>query len=139
MVEERSFGGRDLNKIFLSGRLTKDPEVKTAQSGKAYTRVGIAVDRAFSKDKEVDFFNLVVFGKTAEFLGKWFSKGSKLLVEGRLQNSTYKDKEGNDRTATEVIVDNVEFADSKKPSGGGKTNESRSDDDDFPPGFDPPF
>lgn len=120
-----------MNKIFLSGRLTKDPEVKTAQSGKAYTRVGIAVDRPFSKDKEVDFFNLVVFGKTAEFLGKWFSKGSKILVEGRLQNSSYKDKEGNDRIATEVIVDNVEFADSKKKDSG---NAKRGADDDyFPP------
>lgn len=119
-----------MNKIILSGRLTKDPEVRYAQSGTAHTRVGIAVDRAFSKNKEVDFFNLVVFGKTAEFLGKWFSKGSKLLVEGRLQNSTYKDKEGNDRIATEVIVDNVEFADSKKKQQGN------SGSDDTPP-FDP--
>lgn len=129
-----------MNKIFLSGRLTKDPEVRYSQSGTAYTRVSIAVDRPFSKDKDksVDFFNLVVFGKTAEFLGKWFSKGSKILVEGRLQNSTYKDKEGNDRIATEVIVDNVEFADSKKSSGGnGKANASH--DDNALPLEDPPF
>lgn len=83
-----------MNKIILSGRLTKDPEVKIAQSGKAYTRVGIAVDRAFSKDKEVDFFNLVAFGKTAEFLGKRFSKGSKILVEGRVQIERYEGKDG---------------------------------------------
>lgn len=117
-----------MNKIFLSGRLTRDPEVRYAQSGKAYTRVGIAVDRQFSKNKEVDFFNLVAFGKAAEFLGNWFSKGSKLLVEGHLQNSTYKDKEGNDRTATEVLVDNVEFADSKKKDSGGGSGKASNDD-----------
>ena len=111
-----------MNKVFLSGRLTRDPEVKYSQSNTAFARVGIAVDRAFSKNKEVDFFNLVAFGKTAEFLGKWFSKGSKLLAEGRLQTSKYKDKEGNERTSTEIVVDNVEFADSKKKeqgNGGG--------------------
>lgn len=130
-----------MNKIILSGRLTKDPEVRYAQSGNAYARVGIAVDRAFSKNKEVDFFNLVVFGKTAEFLGKWFSKGSKLLVEGRLQNSTYKDKEGNDRIATEVIVDNAEFADSKKKdSGGGYSGgKGKASNDDYDPLEDTPF
>ena len=121
-----------MNKIFLSGRLTKDPEVKTAQSGKAYTRVGIAVDRAFSKDKEVDFFNLVAFGKTAEFLGKWFSKGSKLLVEGRVQIEQYEDKEGLKRTSVDVIANEVEFADSKKKDSG---NAKRGADDDF---FPPP-
>ena len=121
-----------MNKIILSGRLTKDPEVKTAQSGKAYTRVGIAVDRAFSKDKEVDFFNLVAFGKTAEFLGKWFSKGSKLLVEGRVQIEQYEDKEGLKRTSVDVIANEVEFADSKKKDSG---NAKRGADDDF---FPPP-
>ena len=109
-----------LNKVILSGRLTCDPEVKYSKNDNAYARVGIAVDRPFSKgkDKEVDFFNLVVFGKTAEFLGKYFSKGSKLLVEGTLQTSEYKDKDGNDRKGVDVIVNAVEFADSKK--GGGK-------------------
>ena len=121
-----------MNKIILSGRLTKDPEVKTAQSGKAYTRVGIAVDRPFSKDKEVDFFNLVAFGKTAEFLGRWFSKGSKLLVEGRVQIEQYEDKEGLKRTSVDVIVNEVEFADSKKKDSG---NAKRGADDDF---FPPP-
>ena len=128
-----------MNKIFLSGRLTKDPEVRYAQSGKAYARVGIAVDRQFSKDKEVDFFNLVAFGKTAEFLGNWFSKGSKLLVEGHLQNSTYKDKEGNERTATEVLVDNVEFADSKKKDSSGGSGKGKASNDDYDTLEDTPF
>lgn len=119
-----------MNKVFLSGRLTRDPEVKYSQSNTAFARVGIAVDRVFSKNKEVDFFNLVAFGKTAEFLGKWFSKGSKLLAEGRLQTSKYKDKEGNERTSTEVVVDNVEFADGKKKQQGN--NDGYDVDDDTP-------
>lgn len=132
-----------MNKIFLSGRLTRDPEVRYSQSGNAYARVGVAVDRPFSKEKEVDFFNLVAFGKTAEFLGKWFSKGSKLLVEGRVQIENYEDKEGNQRKDVSVVVENVEFADSKKSSGGGyrksDTGANRSDLDDVPPLEDPPF
>ena len=130
-----STGADSLEQDFLSGCLTKDPEVKYSQNGNAFVRVGIAVDRPFSKNKEVDFFNLVTFGKTAEFLGKYFVKGSKLLVEGRLQNSSYTDKDGNKRTANDVVVDNVEFADSKKKSQGN------SGVDDFPPpdDFDSPF
>lgn len=124
-----------MNKIFLSGRLTKDPEVKYSKNNTAFSRVGIAVDRAFSKDKEVDFFNLIAFGKTAEFLGKWFAKGSKLLVEGRLQNSNYTDKDGNKRTSNDVFVDAVEFADSKKKS----PNNSGTNDDNLPPADDYPF
>lgn len=133
-----------MNKIFLSGRLTKDPEVRYSQNGNAYTRVGVAVDRPFSKEKEVDFFNLVAFGKTAEFLGKWFSKGSKLLVEGRVQIENYEDKEGNQRKDVSVVVENVEFADSKKSSDGGgyrksDTGANRNGADDVPPLEDPPF
>ena len=126
-----------MNKVFLSGRLTRDPEVKYSQSNTAFARVGIAVDRVFSKNKEVDFFNLVAFGKTAEFLGKWFHKGSKLLAEGRLQISKYKDKEGNERTSTEVVVDNVEFADSKKKEQGN--GNSGNGNYDYDPLEDAPF
>lgn len=102
-----------MNKVFLSGRLTKDPEMK--QSGSYdICRTGIAVDRRMKKN-EVDFFNLVAFGKTAEFLNRWFQKGSKLLVEGHLRSSQYE-KDGVKRYATDVIVDALEFADSKKKS-----------------------
>lgn len=123
-----------MNKIFLSGRLTKDPEVKHSQGGNAYARVGIAVDRQFSKNKEVDFFNLIAFSKTAEFLGKYFVKGSKLLVEGRLQNSSYTDKDGNKRTSNDVFVDAVEFADSKRKSqdNSGANTDNLPPDDDYP-------
>ena len=89
-----------MNEVFLMGRLTRDVELRTTAST-SVARVGIAVDRRFSKDKDaVDFFNLVAFGKTAEFLQKYCRKGSKLIVEGRLQSSKYKDKYGDDRTAS---------------------------------------
>ena len=105
-----------MNRITLSGNLTRDPEVRYAQSGKAYARMSIAVNRPF-KDKTVDFINLVAWEKVAEIMGKWLSKGSRILVAGRLQTSKYKDKDGNERTSTEVVVETFEFAgDSKKKS-----------------------
>lgn len=102
-----------MNRITLSGNLTRDPEVRYTQSGKAYARMGIAVNRPV-KDKTVDFFNLVAWDKTAEIIGKHMSKGSRILVDGRLQTSKYKDKDGNERTSTEVVVETFEFAGASK-------------------------
>ena len=96
-----------MNKVYLSGNLTKDPELKSTQSGKSYVRVGVAVKRTFSKDKDaVDFLNLMAWGKTAEFLAKWFNKGSRVLIEGCLQSSTYE-KNGTKHTVVEVIIDQI--------------------------------
>lgn len=131
-----------MNKFFISGRLTRDPETKYSQSNTAFVRVGIAVDRPFSKNKEVDFFNLVAFGKTAEFMGKWLAKGSKILVEGRVQVETYDDKDGNKRKDVSVVVDKVEFADSKKSSDSGGSRSANAGayrEDDVRPLEDPPF
>ena len=102
-----------MNKVFLSGRLTRDVELKQGNGNAVFARANIAVDRRNAK-KEVDFFNLVAFGKTAEFLNKYFSKGSKLIVEGQLRLSTYEDKAGTKKYSIDVIVDSLEFADSKK-------------------------
>lgn len=133
-----------MNSVHLSGRLTRDVEVKTGQSGTAYARVGIAVERQYTKekgdDKGVDFINLAAFGKTAEFMGKYFGKGSKIIVVGRLQTSYYQDKTGAKRQSTDVIVDAVEFADSKKKDSGGsggddsgyRRNSSNDYDEDMP-------
>ena len=106
-----------MNKIFLLGNLTRDVDLKTYQTT-TVARAGIAVNRPFSKDKAVDFFNLVAFGKTAEFMNEYLSKGSRVLVEGRLQTSTYE-KDGVKRTATDIIVENVEFAGSNKKAADG--------------------
>lgn len=105
-----------MNRITLSGNLTRDPEVRYTQSGKAYARMSIAVNRPF-KDKTVDFINLVAWDKTAEIMGKWLAKGSRILVDGRLQTSKYTGKDGNDRASVEVVVETFEFAgDNKKKS-----------------------
>lgn len=113
-----------MNRITLSGNLTRDPEVRYTQSGKAYTRVAIAVNRPFGKDNAVDFFNLVAWEKTAEVMGKWLAKGSRILVAGRLQTSKYKDKDGNDRTSVDIIVETFEFAgDSKKKAAAPDPND----------------
>ena len=117
-----------MNKVILTGNLTRDPEVKYSASGMTYVRVGIAVNR-FSKEKNaVDFFNLVAFDKTAEFLGKYFAKGSKILIDGQLRTNSYTDKDGVKRTSTEIIVDRIEFASSKKDS---DDQRDRSDDSSY--------
>jgi single-strand DNA-binding protein len=120
-----------MNKVFLSGNLTRDPEVRYTQTGKAYAKMGIAVRRQFNKDKDaVDFFNIVAFDKTAEFCGRYLVKGSRVLVEGRLQTSSYEAQDGSKRTSTEIMVDNIEFA-GARPGGsdGGNYSGNRPADD----------
>ena len=100
-----------MNKVFLSGNLTRDVQVRNTQTGKSHA--GIAVKRPFSKDA-VDFFNLTAWDKTASFVGKWETSGSRILLDGRIQTSSYEDKNSNKVNAVDVIVENVEFASSKK-------------------------
>ena len=96
-----------MNKVILSGNLTKDPEVRYTQSGTAYARVGIAVKRPYSKDKAtVDFFNLVAWEKRAEKMGNYLRKGSRIIVEGRLQTNSYE-KDGVKHNGIDIIVDNI--------------------------------
>lgn len=102
-----------MNRIFISGNLTKDPEIMMTYTNKAVVRTGIAVKRIYSKENEVDFFNLVAWGKTAEFMNKWLNKGSRVLVEGRLQTSSYTAKDGTKRTAYDIVIENIEFAGGK--------------------------
>lgn len=103
-----------MNKVILMGNLTRDTELKRTPSGKTYVRAGIAVKRPFSKEKDaVDFFNLVAWEKTAEFLNKWFAKGSRILIEGRLQTNSYE-KNGVKVNAVDVLIEQIEFAGNKK-------------------------
>ena len=102
-----------MNKVFLSGNLTRDVDFKESQSGTAYAKTGLAVKRIFSKDDETDFFNLTAFGRTAEFMQKYLQKGSRVLVEGKIQIST-NEVNGEKKTYTDIIIDNIEFAGSKK-------------------------
>ena len=110
-----------LNKIILMGRLVKDPELRRTQSGTAVTSFRIAVDRDFkSQDgsKQADFFDVVAWRNTAEFVSKYFTKGRMAVVEGRLQIRDWTDKDGGKRRSAEVIAENVYFGDSKRDSAG---------------------
>ena len=113
-----------LNKIFIMGRLTRDPELRRTQSGTAVTSFSLAVDRDYksqSGEKETDFIDVVAWRSTAEFVSKYFTKGRMAVVEGRLQIRDWKDKEGNNRRSAEVVADNVYFGDSR-PGGAGGNN-----------------
>ncbi|MDX8335319.1 MULTISPECIES: single-stranded DNA-binding protein [Cetobacterium] len=103
-----------MNLVVLIGRLTRDPELKFGQSGKAYSRFSLAVDRPFSKG-EADFINCVAFGKTAELIGEYLRKGRKVAVNGRLQMNRYE-VNGEKRTTYDVLVESMEFVEGRGES-----------------------
>ena len=107
-----------MNKFQFMGRLTKDPEVRyTSGNNTQVTTFSIAVNRRFvtqGGERQADFFNLTAFGKTAEFCAKYFKKGQQVLVCGRIQNRSWDDQNGQKRYATDFIVEETYFADSKK-------------------------
>ena len=117
-----------MNKTILMGRLTRDPEVRYSQgdNASAVARFSLAVDRRFKKDGEqtADFINCVAFGKTAEFIEKYGHKGTKFVVEGRIQTGSYTNKDGQKVYTTDVVVEQVEFAESKNSSGEGVATET---------------
>lgn len=107
-----------LNTIVIQGRLTRDPELRRTGSGLAVASFSVAVERDYPNkeagEREVDFINCVAWRQTGEFASKWFTKGSMIVVSGRLQMRNYTDKDGNKRVAAEVVADNVYFGESKK-------------------------
>ena len=112
-----------MNKVILSGNLTRDPEVRYTQSGVAYARMGIAVNRPYTSKNadgqpQTDFFNLVSWNKQAEFCGRYLKKGSRILVEGRIENDNYEDKNGVKHYGVSIRVDTIEFAGGKREDGG---------------------
>ena len=108
-----------MNKVLLHGRIAKDISANTTQSGQTIARLTVAVDRyaKAGEERKADFISCVAFGKTAEFLAKYFGKGKEILAEGRIQTGSYTDKDGNKRYTTDVVIDSVEFCGSK---GGGQ-------------------
>ena len=112
-----------MNHIVLMGRLTRDPELRHTQSGTAVASFTLAVDRPYSGrdggDRQADFIDIVAWRNTAEFVSKYFTKGSMAVVSGRLQIRKWKDKDGNNRYSAEVVADNVYFGESKRQSEGG--------------------
>lgn len=101
-----------MNKIIIKGRLTATPELKSAQNGKDFTFFSVAVNRRFSKE-ETDFINCCAFGKTAEFIVKYFSKGQEMLLTGELHLDKYT-KDGETRITPKIVIDEVEFCGNKK-------------------------
>lgn len=112
-----------LNKIFIMGRLTRDPELRRTQTGTAVASFTLAVDRDY-KDKQTgeratDWIDVVAWRQTGEFVSRYFFKGRMAVVEGRLQMRDWTDKEGRKRRSAEVIADSVYFGDSKREGGSG--------------------
>lgn len=117
-----------MNKVFLIGNLTRDPEVSETNTGIPVCRFSIAVNRNYTGtdgERQTDFFNITVWRKSAENCGKYLKKGSKVVVTGSLQNRSYEDKDGIKRNVTDIIANEVEFL-SSRSSGDGS-------DDDFRP------
>ncbi len=106
-----------MNSVTLHGRLSRDPEMRTTQTGKAFARFYVAVDR-MTKEKAADFIPCTAWGQTAELIAKYFNKGKEILLEGRIQTGSYTDKEGNKRYTTDVVANRIEFCGSK----GGNSN-----------------
>lgn len=120
-----------LNHVTIMGRLTRDPELRHTQSGTAVTSFTLAVDRDF-KDKNsgetaTDWISCTAWKGTAEFVSRYFQKGRMAVVDGRLQTRSYQDRDGNKRTAVEVVADHVYFGDSKK-----KESEGNAPEDELP-------
>lgn len=106
-----------LNHITIMGRLTKDPELRRTGNGTAVTSFSIACDRDFKAEngeRETDFFDIVAWRNTAEFVSKYFAKGRMAVISGRLQIRAWTDKEGNNRRSAEILADSVYFGDSKQ-------------------------
>lgn len=130
-----------MNIVCLLGRLTAEPELRHTQSDTPVTSFSVAVDRAFQKDgqRQADFINCVAWRQTAEFICRHFHKGQRIALQGSLQSRNYTDKDGNKRTAYEVVIDNAFFAESKNaggtPSGGSRYDPQIPQYSETPPAF----
>ncbi|MBQ1989111.1 MAG: single-stranded DNA-binding protein [Clostridia bacterium] len=125
------------NLVVLTGRLTADPELKTTPNGVPVTSFSIAVNRNYraGEEQQTDFINIVAWRQRAEFITKYFNKGSLIGIEGSIQTRRYTDKNGNNRTAFEVVVNNAHFVESKRDGAPAAMNEpasfSNADANDF--------
>ena len=120
-----------MNSVQLIGRLTRDPEVRYTDGGSSIARFSLAVDRRFKQENgaDADFINIVSFGKTAEFIEKYFHKGMKVALNGRIQTGSYTDKDGKKVYTTDIVAENVEFCESKGTSANNEAPAPASDGD----------
>jgi len=117
-----------MNKVILMGRLTRDPEMRYANTGDlAIVTFSLAVNRRYKKEgqTDADFINCTAFGKTGEFINKYFSKGKKIAITGRIQTSSWEDDTGKRQYKTEVIVEEAEFVESKQSNNGNTQSMGR--------------
>ena len=128
-----------MNSVILIGRTTREPELKIlATNGTAVANFNIAVDREFQvkgKDKMTDFFNVVIFGKSAEYAANYLKKGKLCAVKGSIQNRTYDTKEGEKKYITEIVADRLQILEWEKEQNNAKENnytEAQIDDEDLP-------
>lgn len=122
-----------LNRVVICGRLPRDIELRQSKSGSSFAGFSLAVDRDFKNketgERDTDWLDVVVNGKTAEFAAKFFHKGDCMIVDGRLRKRSYTDKDGNNRSVVEIAADNVYFASSGNSSGGsGQKNADKKPD-----------
>lgn len=122
-----------MNNVTLMGRLTRDPELKYSQAGKAYCRFSLAVQREFNRE-EADFINCLAFGKTAETIAEYLKKGRRMAIVGRIQTGSYQNINGDTVYTTEVVADRFEFIDSQNENSKKAYNDNDvlDDNDDFP-------
>lgn len=119
-----------MNNICIIGNITKDIELKETESGVKYTRFSIAVNRKFKNengDYDTDFFNIVAWRGTAEFISNYFGKGKRIAISGRLQTNKYTDKDGNERIGTEIVANDAQIIE-KKPSEDNSTPEAQTNE-----------
>lgn len=120
-----------MNRVCLIGRLTSKPELRYTTSNIACTNITVAIDRTFGEDKKADFINVVVWRKQAENVCKYLDKGSLVSVEGRLQQNSYEDKDGNRRYKLDVVADNIQFLNTKSKDTKPVVEEKKVEEDPF--------
>lgn len=120
-----------MNRVCLIGRLTTKPELRYTTSNIACTNITIAIDRNYGEEKKADFINIVVWRKQAENVCKYLDKGSLVAIEGRLQQNSYEDKDGNKRYKLDVVADNIQFLNTKSKDTKPVVEEKKKEEDPF--------
>ena len=120
-----------MNRVCLIGRLTSKPELRYTTSNIACTNITIAIDRNYGEEKKADFINFVVWRKQAENVCKYLDKGSLVVIEGRLQQNSYEDRDGNRRYKLDVVADNIQFLNTKSKDTKPVVEEKKKEEDPF--------
>lgn len=122
-----------INKVILMGRLTRDPETRSTNSGKTVAQFTVAVENGYGDKKQTDFINCVAWNNQAEFLGKYFTKGMMVIVAGRISTRTWEGQDGRKNYVTEVVASEINFGETKKQQGQSRQAEQSAVDEGFTP------